>query len=101
MQVSVSLIDYHKSSNQGVYLSLKIIGTVSLCKDCPKYRYYSADIYECTLTKVRISKEAGRTSIPASCPLQDYPYQNIDSLEKRILTVEQRLGKLEDNTQTH
>ena len=50
---------------------LKIVQTVTTCKDCPKRGYYSGGRYECgEMDGAPLSADC---QIPAWCPLQDHP----------------------------
>ncbi|MEM5371317.1 helix-turn-helix transcriptional regulator [Paraburkholderia azotifigens] len=49
----------------------KIIGLANSCKDCPERHYFRGGTYECL--KVKGSTLNADSSIPAWCPLADYP----------------------------
>ena len=65
-------------------MSLKIIGLVSKCEDCPNYRYYSGGKYICSLTGQIVPD---KDIIPLFCPLKNFPSDIISNLETTVRTL--------------
>lgn len=52
------------------YAPLRVIQQfISVCAECPNCTYYSGGMYECTLTKERLTPDNKKYGIGKNCPL--------------------------------
>jgi hypothetical protein len=71
-------------------MKIKVLQLVSCCNDCPRKSYYSGGRSECTEAHTILPLNEGHT-MPAWCPLIDYPSVAMAKQAERIAQLENAL----------
>ncbi|HVM58800.1 MAG TPA: hypothetical protein VMT80_00485 [Candidatus Paceibacterota bacterium] len=62
-------------------MTLKVLGTVASCGECPNYGYYSGNAHECKLVEHVV---VDKNRIAPFCPLADFPSKLLADMDATI-----------------